>query len=68
MREACARRGRSFDDITLALFFPPMDEAKVRAQIALGYPHLIFGLPSEPRDKVLPVLDQVTALVTALRA
>ncbi|MGE0485575.1 MAG: LLM class F420-dependent oxidoreductase [Gammaproteobacteria bacterium] len=67
LREACAKRGRNADDITLALFYPPMEEAAVREQVAAGYSHLIFGLPSAPRDEVLPVLDQVAALADRLR-
>lgn len=67
LREACAKRGRKAEDITLALFYPPLDEATVREQVAAGYSHLIFGLPSAPRDEVLPVLDQVAALARRLR-
>jgi probable F420-dependent oxidoreductase len=67
LREACAKRGRNAEDITLALFYPPLDEAAVREQVAAGYSHLIFGLPSAPRDEVLPVLDQVAALAGRLR-
>ncbi len=68
VREACAARGRKPENITLALFFAPLDEAKVRAEIAGGYSHFIFGLPSAPAAEVLPVLDQVAALVERLRA
>ncbi len=67
LREACSRRGRRFEDITLAHFYPPLDEAEVRKLLAQGYSHLIFGLPSDTRDKVLPVLDQVAALAAKLR-
>ena len=67
VREACEKRGRSFDDITLALFFPPMDEADAREQIDLGYSELIFGLPSETAEKVLPALDDIAALADKLR-
>ena len=67
VREACEKRGRSFDDITLALFFPPMDEADAREQIDLGYSELIFGLPSETAEKVLPALDEIAALADKLR-
>ena len=67
VREACEERGRSFDDITLALFFPPTNEADAREQIDLGYSELIFGLPSESADKVLPALDDIAALADKLR-
>lgn len=68
LREACARRGRAFDDITLALFYPPLDEAELRQRVASGYSHLIFGLPSAGRDEVLPVLDKIAALAARLRS
>lgn len=68
LRAACARRGRRFEDLTLAMFYPPLDEAVLRQQVADGYSHLIFGLPSAPRDEVLPVLDQVATVAERLRA
>lgn len=67
VREACEKRGRSFGDITLALFFPPMDEGEAREKIELGYSELIFNLPSEGADEVLPVLDDIAALADKLR-
>ena len=67
LRAACVRRGRDPDAVTLALFYPPLDEAVVRERVAEGYSHLIFGLPSAGRDEVLPVLDQVAALAACLR-
>lgn len=68
LREACERRGRNFDDLTLALFYPPMDESECRARIETGYGHLIFGLPSSDRDEVLPALDDIAALAVRLRS
>lgn len=67
LREACARRGRRFEDLTLALFYAPLDEGEVRAKLALGYNELVFGLPSAARDEVLPVLDRIAALAERLR-
>lgn len=67
VKQACARRGRSFADITMALFFAPLDEAEARAQIAFGYSHLIYGLPSAPREKVLPELDKIAELAARLK-
>lgn len=67
LREACAKRGRRFEDITLALFYAPLDEAALRAQLALGYTEMVFGLPSESREKVLPVLDEIAAMAERIR-
>ena len=68
LRAACAARGRDFDEITLSLFFAPMEEAEARAQIELGYSHLVYALPSDGRDEVLPLLDKIAALADKLRS
>ena len=67
LKEACARRGRRYEDITLSYFYAPLDEQTARAQIAQGYSYLVYGLPSESPEQVLPVLDQVAALAAKLR-
>ncbi len=67
LRAACDKRGRPFDDITLALFFPPMEESALREQIAHGYSEFVFPLPSEGADTVLPVLDEIAALADKVR-
>ena len=67
LKEACARRGRRYEDITLSYFYAPLDEQAARAQIAQGYSYLVYGLPSESPEQVLPVLDQVAALAAKLR-
>jgi len=68
LREACARRGRPFDEITLGLFMAPMDEAEVRLRIAEGYTEMIFGVPAEDRDTVLARLDAVANFADKIRA
>lgn len=68
VRAACEARGRNFEDLTLALFFAPTDEGELRERIAEGYSELIFGLPSEPADVVLPELDRIAALADKVRA
>ena len=67
LKEACARRGRRYEDITLSYFYAPLDEQEAHAQIAQGYSYLVYGLPSESSEQVLPVLDQVAALAAKLR-
>jgi len=67
VRAACEKNGRSFEDITLALFFPPMDEVGLLSQIELGYSEFIFGLPSAGSDELLPVLDDIAALAEKVR-
>jgi probable F420-dependent oxidoreductase len=67
VRAACEKNGRSFEDITLALFFPPTDDEGLSSQIELGYSEFIFGLPSAGSDEVLPVLDDIAALAEKVR-
>lgn len=67
LRAACAKRGRAFDDLQLALFYAPEDETECRAYIAQGYHELIFALPSADRDTVLPKLDELATLAARLR-
>jgi hypothetical protein len=54
--------------MTMALFNAPVDEGQAQAFIARGYSDLIFVLPSERRDVVLPVLDEIAALAGRLRS
>ncbi len=68
LREACAKRGRTFEDLQLALFYAPEDETECRAYVADGFHELIFALPSADRETVLPKLDELAALATRLRA
>ena len=68
LRAACAKHGRAFSDLQLALFYAPEDETECRAYIAQGYHELIFTLPSADRDTVLPKLDELAALAARLRA
>lgn len=67
LRAACAKRGRRFEDITLARFYAPLDEAALQAQIAQGYTEFVFGLPSESREQVLPALDRIADMAERLR-
>ena len=67
LKEACARRGRRYEDITLSYFYAPLDEVQARAQIAQGYSYLVYGLPAADREQVLPILDQIAALAAKLR-
>lgn len=65
LREACARRERAFEDLSLALMDAPWDAAEASAAIAHGYRKLIFLLP--PADDTLGALDRVAALAADIR-
>lgn len=68
LREACARHGRRFEELALALYYAPLDEAACRTHLAEGFHELIFALPSASAADVLPVLDDIAALARRLRA
>ena len=62
VKAACTKRGRSYEDLDLALFLAPLHERELEEQLAFGYNHVVFGLPSDSREVVLPVLDKIVAL------
>jgi alkanesulfonate monooxygenase SsuD/methylene tetrahydromethanopterin reductase-like flavin-dependent oxidoreductase (luciferase family) len=62
VKAACTKRGRSYADLDLALFLAPLNERELEEQLAFGYNHVVFGLPSDSREVVLPVLDKIMAL------
>ncbi|MGH8596476.1 MAG: TIGR03619 family F420-dependent LLM class oxidoreductase [Gammaproteobacteria bacterium] len=67
LREACKRYGRRFEELTLALFYAPLDLTEVQARLQEGYSDFIFSLPSAGRDEVLVELDRIAALAAQLR-
>ena len=67
LKQACDRRGRNFDEITLGLFFAPLDHAQASGLIEQGYSELIFGVPSEARDTVLAHLDAIADFANTIR-
>jgi len=67
LRDACEKRGRNFDDITLAQFMAPLDEKEVNDAVGEGYSEMIFALPSEGKDTVLSKLDEIAAFAEKLR-
>jgi len=67
LKAACEARGRKVADITLALFGAPTSPDPLRGRIEQGFDELIFNIASEPADVVLPQLDQLAKVVTAIR-
>lgn len=68
LREACARRGRRFDDLHLALFQAPHTEAECRSYQQQGFHELIFALTDNHQTSALDKLDELAALANRLRA
>lgn len=67
MRTALEKRGRSIDDLTLALFGAPIDEEQLKGRMEQGFTELIFALPQSSADKVLARLDQIAEVVAKVR-
>lgn len=57
LREAADRAGRRFESLRLSVFGVPGREDEVKKLREIGFHDMIFGLPSAPADKVLPMLD-----------
>jgi alkanesulfonate monooxygenase SsuD/methylene tetrahydromethanopterin reductase-like flavin-dependent oxidoreductase (luciferase family) len=57
LRERLERAGRDPRSVAVSIFFAPAKKPDLEALAAAGVARAIFGLPSEPRDAVLPRLD-----------
>jgi probable F420-dependent oxidoreductase len=67
LEEAMTKVGREVKDMDLALFGAPTQIDKLRGRIDQGFDHLIFNLPSEDADGILPRLDECAALASEIR-
>ena len=67
MRAACEKRGRNPDEITLAMFGVPGKEEVVQKYLYEGYTEILFPLPPDTQDKVLPLLDKYAVLAEKMR-
>jgi probable F420-dependent oxidoreductase len=63
LRERLQRAGRDPKSVPVSIFFAPPKKPVLDALAAAGVQRAIFGLPSEPRDKVLPRLDAYAAVI-----
>ena len=63
LRELAAKAGRDMKTITVSAFATPPDERVLDQFAAAGVTRSLLLLPPEPRDKVLPLLDQYAKLV-----
>lgn len=64
---AWARRGREGEPM-LAMFGVPPDEAFIETKLEEGFSHMVFGLPPEGEDTVLPMLDQYAAIAEKMQS
>lgn len=67
LTHALGEKGRDVRDLDLALFGAPTRVDQLKGRIEQGFDHLIFNLPSEERDSILPKLDRYAALAEEMR-
>ena len=67
LKEALESKNRKIEDLTLALFGGPKDRAQIVGRIEQGFDEVIFSLPSEGPDQVLPLLDEYADIVKSVR-
>jgi alkanesulfonate monooxygenase SsuD/methylene tetrahydromethanopterin reductase-like flavin-dependent oxidoreductase (luciferase family) len=63
LRQRLEQAGRDPKSVPISIFFAPTNKPGLDALRAAGVARAIFSLPSEPRDKVLPLLDTYAALI-----
>ena len=63
LKERAAKAGRDMKTISISAFAAPPDKKVLDDFAAAGVTRSIFLLPPEPREKVLPLLDQYAKLI-----
>src|SRR3989454_849946 len=63
LRERLKKAGRDPKSAPVSIFFAPPKKPALEALEAAGVERAIFGVPSEPRDAVLPRLDAYAAVM-----
>ena len=64
LKGLAAKAGRDFKQISVSVFGAPGDRAALDRYRAAGITRAILRLPSEGRDKILPMLDQFAKLLS----
>ncbi len=63
LRARVEKVGRKGADIGVSSFMAPAEEPVLQQYQEMGVERAIFGVPSEGRDKVLPILDNYAKLI-----
>jgi len=63
LKARAAKAGRDMKTLTVSAFATPPDKKVLDDFAAAGVTRSIFLLPPEPRDKVLPLIDQYAKLI-----
>jgi probable F420-dependent oxidoreductase len=57
-RRAAEQAGRSADSLAVNVVSVPIDESKLAPLLGMPIERIVFQVPSEPRDTMLPILDR----------
>ncbi len=64
--QSCEEAGRDPAEVEITIYGAPHDRAQIEEFAALGVNRLVFGLPPEGTDTVLPMLDQLAEVKAGL--
>ena len=67
LRTECENVGEDFERFDKAVFAAPTNLDASRNLLYAGFTHLVYTLPSEPDDKIMPMLDKYAELANKLR-
>jgi probable F420-dependent oxidoreductase len=62
-KQMLSEAGRSLAEVPITMFGVPQDEDTLKRYRDLGVARVVAGLPPEPADKTLPVLDRWAELI-----
>jgi len=65
-REMAKEAGRDASELPITIFRVPEDVAQLRFCQEIGIDRVVFSLPAEPADKLLPIMDRWVKLREAL--
>jgi len=57
-REMAREAGRDLASLPITIFRIPEEIARLRFCEEIGIDRVVFSLPAEPADKILPILDR----------
>ena len=65
-RDMLKAAGRKSEEVPVTLFGVGMNGEALKAARDAGVDRVVFGIPPEGKDKVLPLLDKGAALMRAM--
>ena len=64
LKRQAEEAGRDPASISISTFGTPPDPDLIHRMEAAGVDRVVFGLPSEERDTVLPIIDECTKFIS----